>query len=343
MIPGVSLHGRNQPPPVMRPSFSGGFLLVAAPLAWRDACFSVPAVRAIRRARPRATLGVLCPEGQQPLWESAGIGRVLPCPARASARWIAAMIREQPESWDSVVLWEAGVIADACARAGIAERIGPPAKGLAKRLTRVIGTDDAPGPVRHRVRDFLGVVEALGIDAYVPENFEPAQTGVRRDPGLVLLAPDSDFGPSHEWQIEKWVEVGRFLREDRGCRLTVAGMAGCRGLGRALAAALGEEHAGFIELQAPGDSLPLLAEHATCVGADSSLAHLAAHVGVTCISLFGPGDPEWMRPLGRRNTVVRRHVECAPCLLGKCPLDLRCQRELGASTVIEALRRKPRV
>jgi hypothetical protein len=38
--------------------------------------------------------------------------------------------------------------------------------------------------------------------------------------------------------------------------------------------------------------------------------------------------------------VVRRHVECAPCLLAKCPLDMRCQNELETDRVWQAVREK---
>src|SRR5690606_5787049 len=87
-------------------------------------------------------------------------------------------------------------------------------------------------------------------------------------------------------------------------------------------------------------ALPLLAAHSLVIAADGSLPHLAAHVGSTCVTLFGPNDPAWRRPLGRRHLVVKRHVECAPCLLAKCPMDLRCQNELETGRVRQAVLEK---
>jgi heptosyltransferase-2 len=83
----------------------------------------------------------------------------------------------------------------------------------------------------------------------------------------------------------------------------------------------------------------LLAAYGFVIAADGSLPHLAAHVGATCVVLFGPNDPAWKRPLGRRHAIVRRDVECAPCLLAKCPLDLRCQIELESERVWQAVAR----
>ena len=154
----------------------------------------------------------------------------------------------------------------------------------------------------------------------------------------MLLCPGSDFGPNHEWPVERWVEIATRLQA-AGKRLTVAGVDGGRGLGKSLADKLGEgvEYFHAAPLAA---ALPVLAAHGLVVAADGSLPHLAAHAGATCVTLFGPNDPAWRRPLGRRHSAVRRHVECAPCLLPKCPLDLRCQLELDVDRVWAAVRER---
>jgi ADP-heptose:LPS heptosyltransferase len=340
MVRGVSAKGQNLPPNLGRPPMSGGFLLVAAPLEWRDACFSVPAVRAIRHARPQATLGVLCCEEQVPLWESVTVDKVLAYPARSKPRAIAEVLREDEHRWDTVVLWEAGSVAEACQRAGVAERCGRPVKGLARRLTRELEVVEGVGPVEHRVRHFLEIVQALGVEAYLPRNFETSSLAVARDGRAVVVAPGSDFGPSHEWELEGWIETARAALRFGVRRITVAAVAGGTGLARSVFERLGAEGAQWQEFVSPGEALPVLAAHGLFVGADGSLAHLAAHAGTRCVTLFGPDDPAWRRPLGRHNLVVRRHVECAPCLLGKCPLDRRCQRELTAHEVIDAIRRQ---
>ena len=183
----------------------------------------------------------------------------------------------------------------------------------------------------------MRIVEALGVETARPEFFLPADPGVAPEAGTVLLCPDSDLGRSHEWLLERWLEVAQALVAD-GCRVTVAGLPGGAGLGRQLADRLGEVP--FFEEAALPLLLPLLAVHAVVVVADGSLAHLASHVGATCVTLFGPNDPAWRRPLGRRHAVVRRHVECAPCFLARCPLDGRCQRELETARVLAAVREK---
>ncbi len=306
--------------PLIRP---GDSLLVAAPAEWREACLSMPAMRALRRMG--ADLEVLCPERQLPLWASGGFGKVKGYAPRASVRAIAALL----EKSGTALAWEPGEAADAFAKAGIPRRLGPPAKGLDKRLTERVVVIEEAGPVRHRVRFYLDIAGKLGAETMVAENFEPAATGVPRAEDRVLLVPDSDLGRHFEWPVERWVELAAALREaGRQVRIAISGP-----LGEKLAA--GIEEAESIRMEAP--ALEELASHGLCIAADGSIPHLAAHVGTKCLVLFGPGEPEWMRPLGKQHGIARRKAECSPCFASKCPMDLRCQKELETGEVLRVL------
>ncbi|HEX7260275.1 MAG TPA: glycosyltransferase family 9 protein, partial [Luteolibacter sp.] len=217
--------------------------------------------------------------------------------------------------------------------AGIPRRLGPDGRKLKKLLTHPLGF--SVGPLEHRVRFYLAAVEELGIETGRAEFFAPMTTGSETTRGTVLLCPESDFGSSHEWPIERWVDIAGKLLE-MGRRLVVAGLEGDRGAGKFLAEKLGED-AMFLQVSPWAEALRELAGYELVVSADGSLPHLAAHAGATCVTLFGPNDPAWKRPLGRRHAVVKRHVECAPCLMRKCPLDLRCQNELETERVWDAI------
>ena len=70
---------------------------------------------------------------------------------------------------------------------------------------------------------------------------------------------------------------------------------------------------------------------------DGEMAHLAAHVGLPAVVIFGPNEPDWKRPLGKQSRVLREHVACSPCYLEKCPLDHRCQSAVTAEMVVVEL------
>lgn len=212
------------------------------------------------------------------------------------------------------------------AHAGVPSRFGLPAAGLAKQLTHPIEITQRPGPPTHHVRRFLDTAAQLGAGPFEPRHFSNLPSPVAREPGTLLLSPDSDFGTHYSWPAERWIALleGLPLAPER-VRIQASGP-----IAQALAIASG------LPLIESLDLLQLAAfEHA--IIADSSVAHLAASFGVTCAVLFGPGDPERTRPLGKQHLSIRHKVECSPCLMTKCPLDLRCQLELEVDDARAAL------
>lgn len=306
-------------------------ILIAAPTRWDEACFAVPAVRAMLATHGH--VGVLCPTAQEEFWQTLNGLTVIPFPERAKVKSLAASISG---SWDISLAWENGFAAETFHAAAIPKRLGLEEKKLSKLLTHPISF-----PLdmeHHRVRFYLAAVESIGVKTDRSEFFVPADLGIDPVPVAVLLCPCSDFGPSHEWPLERWLEISEKLLA-AGKRLTVATVDDSRGLGKLLAKTLGDR-ATFFQASPLGATLPILAVHGLVIAADGSLPHLAAHAGATCVTLFGPNDPIWKRPLGRRHTMIRRHVECAPCLQPKCPFDHRCQTELDTERVWNAISAK---
>lgn len=310
---------------------NAGDMLVAAPGRWDEACFAVPAVRALIASGLH--VGVLCEQTQREFWKTVAGLTVIDFPAQAKAKAVAAQIAG---SWQASLAWEVGMAAEAFKIAAIPRRLGADERKLKKLLTHPLGF--SAGPLEHRVRFYLAAVEELGIDTAHADFFAPAVLGAEPLAGAVLLYPDSDFGASHEWPIKRWEEIAGKLVE-QGRRIVVVELPGGRGLGKALAEKLGDT-AKLIPLPLLDRALPLLAGYRLLVAADGSLPHLAAHAGATCVTLFGPNDRVWKRPLGKRHAVVKRHVECAPCLLAKCPLDMRCQNELETERVWQVVQEK---
>jgi ADP-heptose:LPS heptosyltransferase len=304
-------------------------MLVAAPQRWDEACFSVPAVRALMSSG--LGVGVLCSEDQSEFWKTLDGPELVVIPPKGKPKSIADAIRGH---WQAALVWEPGPAADAIQHARIPQRVGPDQPKLRKHLSLPLRF--SVEPLQHRVRFYLAAIEEMGVATKRPEFFAPAQTAAPPIPGSVLVCPDSDFGPSHEWLLPRWVELIRSLKLDPALT-TVVGLPGSRGLSRSLAAHLGK-NARFLPDTRLGTSLGMIAGHLWVIAADGSLPHLAAHLGATCATLFGPNDPAWKRPLGRRHVVLHRHVECAPCLLAKCPLDSRCQHELEADRLDKMIR-----
>lgn len=306
-------------------------MLVAAPERWDEVCFAVPAVRAMIASG--LEVGIFCPEIQCRFWETLEGITVIAFPPKVKSNQLTLEIRG---NWEASLAWECGIAAESFKLAKIPRRLGQNDRKLAKFLTHPLTI--TVGPLEHRVRYYLAAVESLGMETAKPEFFAPMATTIGPATETVLVCPDSDFGPSHEWPIERWLEISDKLIEI-GYHLVIADIDGARGLAHTLAGCLGE-HATIFSAMPFSGALPGLAAYPFVIAADGSLPHIASHAGATCFVLFGPNDPVWKRPLGKRHTIIRRHVECAPCLLAKCPMDMRCQKELDVQRVWAAIQNK---
>ena len=293
-------------------------LLIVAPERWDEACFSVPAVRAL--AGSGMGIGVLCKARQKAFWETLP-GLTVHTP------------RTLQDPWQVALIWEPGDLVKVVRKAGIHKRIGPEVDKLTRQLTETL--NDQPHPTEHRVQFYLKAVAEMGVETAKPEFFNPVELEVHKQEDSVLLVPGSDFGSSHEWRMEGWKQLADELKKDHA--LSIGRIEGGRNMGDQLAHHLGDGIPnGVIHLREP--QLDMIASHSRVIAADGSLPHIASHLGSTCITLFGPNDPNWKRPLGKRHKVVRRHVECAPCFTFRCPLDKRCQKELEVDDVLDAVK-----
>lgn len=274
-------------------------------------------------------VGVFCDDLRQAFWRFIPGLEILAATPKLTARSLAAVLGAD---WKIALLWEKGWQAQAVKHAGIATRIGPKDADLRGYLTNPLAAGD--NPLAHRVDRFLRVGEQLGIDVKRAEWFAPIGLDVEKRAGSILLAPESDFGPSHEWPADRWIQLAQALGE-AGHEPSILSHHAGNSLAGQIAERAGLSKISLVNL---AESLPLLAPFPTLVSADGSLPHLAALAGSTCVTLFGPNDSGWRRPLGTRHVVVRKAVECAPCRLAKCPLDLRCQTELELDSVMQAVR-----
>lgn len=272
-------------------------------------------------------VSIFCPESQKALWTALGTMKVMCYTGKASARKIAKEIAGITRA----LVWEPGPAAEACARAGVSEIIGLPAPKLAKFLTTKLERTVVPGPTEHRVQCMLETVELMGANPLQGEFFQPIPTSIERHPECLLIVPESDYGLNHEWNTDKWIEVIAWVK-GQGWEIRI-GKLRQGGLSEELAKRSDCETLD-LDLSDPNSYVP----YPLCLSADGSLPHLAGAFGALCAVLFGPGDPLLTRPLSQRHIIIRQKVECAPCFLSKCPIDLRCQNDLGVDRVIDMLK-----
>ena len=71
---------------------------------------------------------------------------------------------------------------------------------------------------------------------------------------------------------------------------------------------------------------------------DSGLMHVAGAMNVPTVAIFGSTNPVTTSPPGERNIIIRKPVDCSPCLKTVCPTDFRCMNLIGVEEVLAAVR-----
>ena len=69
------------------------------------------------------------------------------------------------------------------------------------------------------------------------------------------------------------------------------------------------------------------------VSNDTGPAHISAAVGTKTLVIFGPTNPQTTQPWN--SEIIRRNVDCAPCMLRDCPIDHRCMTRISTGEVFE--------
>jgi ADP-heptose:LPS heptosyltransferase len=147
------------------------------------------------------------------------------------------------------------------------------------------------------------------------------------------------------WPAEKYGRLIAALEERFGRRVVLVEGPEEAGVADEIRPHCGTARLFVLPLRGPlAEAAALLEQSMLYVGSDSGLAHLAAAVGTTPVTLFAPADPDRCSPFGFRHLVIQpRGKTCAPCF--DYPLDspkprIRCRepmciREIAVEDVLD--------
>jgi ADP-heptose:LPS heptosyltransferase len=151
---------------------------------------------------------------------------------------------------------------------------------------------------------------------------------------VLMLAPGSGAREKN-WPAEAFAAVANWWRSEGGELLVILGPV--------------EEERGGFELLLQrfkaarhltlGNLAALISRADMLLGNDSGIVHLAAALGIPTVALFGPSDVKKWRPRGERVLIMRRVLECSPCVMAtmKNCLHRSCLTGLDPVEVIQQL------
>jgi len=308
-------------------------IVIRAPDTLSECCHSLPAVRALRRGRPDARITVLSAEKFTAFWRmDPEVDEVLAVPDNAKA---AGILKATGRYYDAGVLFAESRQA-AQELKGVGRLIGYEA-GRKRLLDQIIPPRKNPGPVAHRTRDYLRIALHCGANVEDPTLLDPLPGGEWTPGSFIALCPGGAHGPAQRWPVERWAEAAKLVAEKSGANFAVFGTAAEAAEGAKLTALLGANCKDLTGKTTLEQLARYFRQCRAVVAHDSGPAHFAALLGVPVITIFGPTESAQTAPAGPQHTAVRRHVECSPCFLPRCPMDHRCMTELTPPRVADAI------
>ncbi|HEX4201777.1 MAG TPA: lipopolysaccharide heptosyltransferase II, partial [Chthoniobacterales bacterium] len=298
-----------------------------------DAVMSVEAVRRIKRGRPDAEVAILTKRNLVEFWQSIPeVDTVIPIEPKEGVLAVANKLRGK---FDVSILFpnspRSGVEAWL---AKIPRRVGYRRPWRDFFLNQFIPEPAAPQPVTHHAKTYLRIAERIGAD--ISEPLPPAAVS-RPEPLTFGLCPGAEYGPAKRWP--HFGEAARTLSERHGIRWLIFGTAKERSLGAQIASELGASGVNLVGQTTLSQLMSELGRCRALLTNDTGTMHLATHLGVPTVALFGSTEPALTGPMGAGHTIIRHHVECSPCFLRECPIDFRCMNRISVSEVVDAVER----
>lgn len=163
-----------------------------------------------------------------------------------------------------------------------------------------------------------------------------ALAGADSSKKLVALGVGSTNSRAKRWPAENYARLNDMLQNKAGVSVVLVGSKGDSDVAEAVLRASKIKPIDLTGKTDLGEAAAILSVADLMVSNDMGLAHVAPAVGTDTIAIFGPTDPDTTRPFSDKAEVLRKPVECSPCMLRDCPIDHRCMIWLTVDDVFRA-------
>ena len=325
-----------------------------------DSVMSLAALREVRRLFPHHHLTLLVRDWVAELFENQGlVDEILPLEETSSHLRPFFRLVGKIRHFDSALLFQNAFQAALMTRlAGIPERIGYNTDGRALLLTRR-ARPRIKELNRHQIYYYLDLLYQTGLSPqdylndpdFKPDiHLSPTEAGIQKAEQLlraadvsgqrpiILINPGAFYGSAKRWFTNRYAALADHLIEGDQAQVVIIGSAGEQTIAQEIQS-LTKKHLTILTGQTDLPTLiGLLSRCDLLLTNDSGPMHLAAALDTPQIAILGSTDEVATGPWSPRAQVIHKHVECSPCLLRECPIDLRCFSRIEVEEVYETAR-----
>jgi len=322
-----------------------------------DAVMTTPAIRTIRQNCPGTEITLLAlPWVCDVFQASPHIDRILRYEKNgrhAGLRGKFTLAGElRREGFDAAILlqnaFEAAFISFL---AGIPVRAGYTTDARGLLLTHGVRKKAAIGK-QHQVHYYQEMLRGLGftpgpdeLELTVPEDARRWAETYLRTAGeggagqIVGINPGAAYGPAKRWPVAKFAGLVKQLCATGDNLVVIFGTeADSEAAGQIRRA--GDEHR-VIDLTGRttlAQAMGLIGMCSVFVTNDSGLMHVSAALHTPTVAVFGSTDHVATGPYSNNATVVRKDLDCSPCLETHCPKKhFRCMEDISVEDVLQAV------
>ncbi|MDO9042263.1 MAG: lipopolysaccharide heptosyltransferase II [Desulfocapsaceae bacterium] len=157
---------------------------------------------------------------------------------------------------------------------------------------------------------------------------------------VIGFNPGAAYGPAKRWPAEKFGQLAALIAAhhgESGCLILVFGTKDDTGAAQAIKEFSARTPYHVVDMTAKTTLQQVMALIHCCnafVTNDSGLMHVAAGLETPTIAIFGSTDHIATGPFSGKATVIRKEMECSPCLQSECPKKhLRCLEEISSQEI----------
>lgn len=156
---------------------------------------------------------------------------------------------------------------------------------------------------------------------------------------IIALGIGSTNSRAKRWPIANYADLSDKLQTEFGAQVVLLGSKGDADVAAELHKRVSKPVIDLSGKTDIGEAAAILSVADLLISNDMGLAHVAAAVGTGTVVIFGPTNPETTRPFSPIAEVVRKPVECSPCMLRDCPIDHRCMTWISVQEIFDAAKR----
>ena len=207
----------------------------------------------------------------------------------------------------------------------------------------------------HKMEFHLDLAKAIGAETSNPEfklylndndrNFAEAflrRLGINNEKMIVGIHPGARV-PLRRWPLYRFGEVGKRLLDEYHVRVLLIGPPDEKEMVKNLNEMMNNKGIDISGKTTFRELASILERLTLFICNETGTMHVAAAVGTTTISLFGPQLIEKFAPRGDKHIAISKEIECRPCAQVKCVRNLNnndwCLGRIGVEDVMAAVKK----